>query len=133
MEEEKTAWTGWVFFAATVMVIQGIFHTISGLVALFQNEVFLAGPNNVWIFDLTTWGWAYLLTGVLLLFAGASLFRGGSFGRIIAVLAAIWSMIVNFAFIPIYPLWSILIIALDLVVIYAVIAHGSRSEMEAGL
>lgn len=130
--DERSAWTGWVFFAAILMIIQGSFHMITGLVALFKDEVILVGANNVWLFNLTTWGWGFLLTGLLLVVAGFSLFGGGFFGRTIAILAAIWSMIVNFAFIPIYPFWSILIIILDLVVIYAVVAHGSRSELERG-
>lgn len=128
---ERTGWVGWVTFAGVVMMIQGIFHAISGLVALFQNQVILRGANNVWLFDLTTWGWFYLLTGIVLVIAGFTLFSGSYFGRTVAVLAAIWSMIINFAFIPVYPFWSILIIAVDLLVIYAVITHGSRAELEA--
>lgn len=129
-EERVSTWVGWIYFAGVVMITVGIFHAISGFVALFRNEVILSGVRNVWLFDLTTWGWTYLLTGLLILFGGFGVIAGSTWGRVIAVLAAIWSAIVNFAFIPVYPFWSILMIVIDLVIIYAVVAHGSELRLE---
>lgn len=126
MANKTTGWVGWIAFASTFMVLAGFFQIIFGLTALFQDDVIITAPSNVWLVDLTTWGWAHMLFGILLLFGGMALIAGSMWARILAVFLAGLSAIVNFAFIPVYPLWSIMLIIFDALIIYAVIAHGSE-------
>ena len=123
-----TGWTGWVAFAATMLILVGFFHVVTGLVGLFNNEVFIVGPENVWLVNYTTWGWAHILWGFLSVWAGSSLAKGNMFGRIVAVLVAVTSAMVSLAFVPVYPIWSILIITIDVLVLYAVTVHGKEMK-----
>ena len=127
--ENEAKWTGWVMFAGIYMIIVGFFQLIAGLAALFRSEVIFAAQGTVWLVSLETWGWTILLIGVTMLLAGFGVLSGSLFGRIIGVIAAAIAAVVNFAFIPVYPIWSIIALTIDSVVIYALIAHGSREEM----
>ncbi|NMH81034.1 hypothetical protein HF577_28570 [Pseudonocardia xinjiangensis] len=114
------AWrTGLVVFAGTIMIVAGVFQALAGLVALFRNEVYVVGLNYVYSFDVTTWGWIHLVVGILVAVAGAAVLAGQTWGRVVGVALAVVSMLVNFMFIPYYPVWSLLIIALDVFVIWA--------------
>lgn len=126
MATKPTGWTGWIYFAGTYMVLVGFFQAIYGLTALFNDSLIVTAPQNVWLVDITTWGWAHLIFGVLLVFGGWAVMYGRMWARVLAVILAGLSAIMNFAFIPIYPFWSILVIVLDMVIIYAVTAHGSE-------
>jgi hypothetical protein len=118
---------GWLVFAGIMLMIVGSFHLIDGLVALFKDEVYLVRPDGLVVnVDYTAWGWVHLLFGILLVAAGAAVFSGRVWGRTIGVIAAALSALVNFAFIPAYPVWSMLIITIDVIVIYALIAHGGE-------
>lgn len=121
---DVSGWTGWVSFASIMLVVLGSFH-IAGLVALFKDEILVFGQNNIWLVDYTTWGWVHLLWGALAIWVEASLANGNLYGRIFAVVVAVISG-VNLAFVPVYPIWSILIIAIDVCVIYAVTVHGKE-------
>jgi len=115
---------GFTVFAGTVMIIVGVLHAIQGLVALFNDTFYVLGQEYVFQFDVTTWGWIHLLLGVLVGFAGYFIFRGAVWARTIGVIIAALSVIVNFAWLPYYPVWSLIIIALDAFVIWALTAHG---------
>jgi len=123
--EPPSAWaTGFIVFAAVMMMMSGGFQIISGLVALFQDELYLTTPNYLLQFDTTTWGWIHLLLGLLVLFASFAVLGGKIWGRTIGVILAALSALANFAFIPYYPVWSLVVIALDVFVIWALTAHG---------
>jgi hypothetical protein len=115
---------GFSVFAGVMMITAGIWHAISGLTGIIEDKFYVATPNYIFEFDATTWGWIHLILGVVVALAGFALFSGSVWARSIAVVVAVFSLIVNFAFIPFYPLWSIVIIALDVGVIWAVTAHG---------
>jgi hypothetical protein len=115
---------GFTVFASLMMIVIGAFHAISGLVGIIENEFFVATPNYIFEFDVTTWGWIHLILGIVVVIAGFSLFSGAVWARTFGVFLAVLSAIANFAFIPYYPLWSIVIIALDVAVIWALTAHG---------
>ncbi|MFL6117439.1 MAG: hypothetical protein ACJ786_39730 [Catenulispora sp.] len=124
---ERTGWVGWLVFAALMLIMAGSFQAIDGLVALFKNEVYLVRPDGLVVnVDYTTWGWVHLLLGILLITAGAAIFSGRVWGRTVGVVAAIVSAVLNFAYIQSYPVWSLLIIAVDIVVVYALIARGGE-------
>jgi hypothetical protein len=128
---EEGGWTGWIGFAAIMMVLAGCFQGIAGFVALFKDEVFVVRDTGLIVsVDYTTWGWIHLGIAALLLLAGASLFAGNMYGRIVGVLVAMLSAVTNLVFIAAYPVWSVLIIAVDIFVIYAIVVHGRDLKTE---
>ncbi|WP_208322551.1 MULTISPECIES: hypothetical protein [unclassified Salinibacterium] len=122
---------GSILFAGVIMIMVGAFHILQALVALFNDEFYVAGPEYVYQFDLTSWGWIHLLGGVVLVFGGVALFRGAMWARILAVVLASLSALVNFMWLPYYPLWGTILIALDVFIIWAVLAH-SRDLIRSG-
>lgn len=123
-----SGWVGWVYFAAFFLVLEGMFQLIAGLVLLFNQDVVVATDKAVWFVDVATWGWAYLLIGTIVLFAGIALFKGETWARVLAVIFACISAVVNFMFIPIYPVWAIIVLTVDVLVIYAVLVHGAEAK-----
>lgn len=126
--KEVTGWVGWIGFASLMLMLAGVFHIIAGFVALFQEDVYVAAPNALWVFDYSQWGWIHILGGFLALVASGSLMQGKGFGRTIAILVAMASAIANMAFVPVYPVWSLMIIVIDVLVIWAVAVHGGEMK-----
>jgi hypothetical protein len=123
--EEASSWAvGFTLFAALMMIMAGCWQAFAGLVALFENEFYAATRNYLFQFDATTWGWIHLIGGVIVALAGFAVLSGRTWGRVVGIVLAMLSAIANFAFIPYYPFWSILVIALDVFVIWALAAHG---------
>jgi hypothetical protein len=116
--------TGWTAFAATMMLIQGIWWSIAGLVALFNDEFYIVGQEYIFQFDVTTWGWIHLTVGVLVFAAGAALFSGAVWARTVGVSMATIAMFAAFAWLPWYPVWAILFITVSIGVIWALTVHG---------
>lgn len=115
---------GFTVFAAVIMVMIGFFQAIAGIVALFNDEFFVIGEQWTFKFDITTWGWIHLLFGIVVFLAGIALFSGKVWARTVGVILAIASAAVNFAWLPWYPVWGILVIILNVFVIWALTAHG---------
>ena len=115
---------GFTVFAAVMMIMVGVWQALAGLIAIFENEFYVQTRNYLLKFDATTWGWIHLILGLVMAFAGWGLFSGRTWARTVAIILAVLSAIANFAFIPYYPFWSLLIITLDIFVIWAVAAHG---------
>jgi hypothetical protein len=125
--QQTTSWAvGFILFAAIMMIMTGFFQILAGLVAIFENEFYVATRNYIFQLDATTWGWIHLLVGLLVAFAGWSLLSGRTWARVVAITLAVLSAIANFLFIPYYPFWSLLIITLDIFVIWAIAAHGGE-------
>ena len=123
--ERKSVWAiGFTMFAAIMLLIAGSFQVIAGLAGIFENTFYVTTPNYFLEFDVSMWGWIHLAWGVLVVIGGLGLFAGSTWGRTLGVIAASVSALVNFAFIPFYPIWAIAIIALDVAVIWALTAHG---------
>ena len=110
---------GGITFAAVMMVMIGAFQALAGLAAIVNDEFFVIGRNYTFDLDVTAWGWIHLLLGILLLCAGFALFRARAWAGVVALVLAMLSGIANFFFIPYYPWWSLLIIALDIWVIWS--------------
>jgi hypothetical protein len=115
---------GLIVFAGVLMIMAGGFQAIAGLVALFQNEFYVATRNYLLQFDATSWGWIHLLLGLMVLFAGFAVLSGQTWGRVVGITLAVLSALSNFAFIPYYPFWALAIIALDVFIIWALAVHG---------
>jgi hypothetical protein len=123
--QEATGWAvGFILFAAIMMIMAGVFQALAGLVAIFENEFYVPTRNYLLQFDATSWGWIHLVIGLLVAFAGWGLLSGRTWARAVAITLALISAIANFAFIPYYPFWSLLIIAIDVLVIWAIAAYG---------
>ena len=120
-----TAWTGWVVFGGVMLIMMGAFQVIEGLVALFDDGFYAVRSDGLVVnVNYNTWGWIHLIIGVVGVLAGLGLLVGNMVARIVGVLAAFLSALVNLAFIAAYPLWSAIMITIDVVVIYAIIVHG---------
>jgi hypothetical protein len=111
-------------FAGILMIMTGAFHVLQGLVALLNDEFYVVGREYIFQFDVTAWGWVHILLGLVVAFAGVALFRGAVWARTIAVIMASISLVASFAWMPHYPLWSLTIIAFDVLVIWAAVFHG---------
>ncbi|HSE10670.1 MAG TPA: hypothetical protein VLB29_18545 [Nocardioidaceae bacterium] len=122
---------GWVAFAGLAMTILGVFHIVQGVVALLRDEYFAVGSNELAL-DLgyTAWGWLHLVIGALILVAGFMVFAGKTWARAVGVIVALVSAVGSLVFLAAHPLWSVIVIALDVVVILALTVHGS--EIVAG-
>jgi len=122
----STAFQGWAYFGAVVMALMGMFWAVVGLVSLFDEEYFTVRTNELLAFhSFAPWGWAHLLGGLLAVAAGLGiLLRGSRSARIAGILVAGLSAIVNLGFAGATPVWATLVIALDLVIIYALTVHG---------
>lgn len=128
VEQDNTnnGWMGWIGFAVVTLALAGIFHMIAGFVALFQEDVYGVTENAVWMFGYSQWGWIHILGGLLVFLAAGSLAQGHMYGRIIVVLVAMSSVVVNMAFVPIYPVWSLMMATLGVLVLWAVMVHGGE-------
>lgn len=124
--DRRTGWVGWIFFAAVMMILAGIMNTVHGFIAVVNDEWVVWGNRADLYFDLTEWGWIHLVIGIAVLLAGIGLLTGNVLARAVAVVLASISLVANFLYIPAYPLWALTIIAIDVLVIYAVTAHGGE-------
>ncbi len=126
-----SAWVGWIAFAGMMMTMLGVFHIVQGFVALFNDEYFLVGPSGLVVnVDYTAWGWTHIIAGIVVLVAGFCVFAGQMWARVVGTMVALVSAIVNLGFLAAYPIWSMMMIALSVVVILALTVHGS--EIKAG-
>src|SRR5215216_4896535 len=122
---QTSGWAvGFIMFAAIMMIMTGVFQALQGLIAIFENEFYVATRNYTFQFDATTWGWIHLLLGLLVAFAGYGLLSGKTWARLLALTLAALSATANFLFIPYYPFWALLIVTLNILVIWAITAHG---------
>ena len=124
-EPAVSGWAiGGITFAGTMLILIGIFQAIDGLVAIFNDDFFLATQNYTFNLDTTAWGWIHLLLGIVMVLAGWSIFAGKTWAAVVALTLAMLSALANFFFIPYYPLWSLVMIALDCWVIWALTRPG---------
>ncbi len=111
-------------FAGVMLVIGGALGAIYGLIAIVNDDWVVWGNRGAMYLDLTGWGWVHLIAGIIVLLAGFGVMTGNVLARTVGVIVAGLSMIVNFVALPIYPVWSIILITVDALVIYALVAHG---------
>jgi hypothetical protein len=126
---ETTGWVDWGIFAATMMVLGGVLNIVHGLVALVNDDWAVWSNSGAVYLDLTTWGWVHILVGALVILAGIGVLSGNVLARTVGVFLAGVSLVTNFLYMPVYPLWSITVIVLDVLMIWALTAHGR--EMRA--
>jgi hypothetical protein len=125
--DPATGWIGWVVFAAVFMIVIGAMNAIQGLAALFRDEEYwVTLQGNIVTFDVTAWGWIHLIFGILLVLVGIALMRGSTFARVIGIALVSLNLIAQFSWTTLYPFWGLIAIAIDVVIIYALVVHGGE-------
>jgi hypothetical protein len=123
---EVSGWAvGGIVFAGTMLMLIGIFHIIGGLVAIFDDDFYVLTPNYTFDLDTTAFGWVHLIVGIVLVCVSWGLFSRRPWAGVAAIMLAGLSAVVNFFFIPYYPFWAIVVIALDIWVIWALTRPGA--------
>ncbi|WP_370963377.1 hypothetical protein [Amycolatopsis sp. cg9] len=121
---------GWIWFAGAITVLAGLFTVVEGLVALFHRGYYVVGPSGLLVFTLTGWGWLHLVVGILVVVTGLALFTGSMWARVVTVALAGFNALAQLAFLSAYPVWGVVVLALDVLVIWAVVVHGDESTYE---
>ena len=122
-----TGWVGWIIFAAVFMIVIGAMNAIQGLAALFRDEEYwVTLQGNIVTFDVTTWGWIHLIFGILLVLVGVLLMQGSTFARVLGIALVSLNLIAQFSWTTLYPFWGLIAIAIDVVIIYALVVHGGE-------
>ncbi|MEV6596258.1 hypothetical protein AB0M36_05250 [Actinoplanes sp. NPDC051346] len=122
---EPTAWVGFVLFGAIMLLMMGGFQAIQGFVALFREDYYPVTNNGlVLTMDYTAWGWTQLLIGLIAVGVGIGILFGQMWARVLGIMIAVLSALANVAFLPAYPVWCTIIIATDILIIYALAVHG---------
>ena len=121
---------GLVLFASILLLVVGCFNLIQGIAAVANSHVFVANAHYV-IGNLRAWGWITLILGVVQLLAAAGVLVGNQWARWFAVVVVGLNTIDQMFFLPAYPFWSLMIIAVDVVALYGLCAYGSRENLEA--
>ncbi len=119
---------GAAVFAGSLMLMVGIFQFFQGLVAVLDDEFFVRVRGYTFDIDTTTWGWIHLILGLLIAAAGLFIFTGNPVARFVGIFFAILSAIANFLWLPYYPIWSIIIIAVDVFIIWGLATYRGADE-----
>ena len=128
---EDTTGGAWAFgvvtFAGVMLVTVATFQILEGIAAVAKDEVFVAGIDYVYKFDVSTWGWIHIVLGAIGLATGIGLLANQTWARVTGIALAVIGALASFAFLPYYPLWSILVIAFYVLVVWALTAQLRRS------
>jgi hypothetical protein len=118
-------WAGWIRLGGILMLIIGSLDFFEGLIAIIRSEYYVLAPNQIVVFDTTTWGWIMLIWGIVVFCAGLGLLAGASWARWFAILAGSLNFIIQLGFVGSaqYPLWALTALALNIILLYAVIVR----------
>ncbi|HYN95536.1 MAG TPA: hypothetical protein VES42_16945 [Pilimelia sp.] len=120
---------GWIVFSGILLVLLGMFQAVMGFVALFKEDFYLVARTGLVVsLDYTTWGWVHLVIGVVAVCAGYGVLAGQLWARVFGILLALVSAVTNLVFIAAYPVWSTIVIVVDILVIYALAVHGREVQ-----
>jgi hypothetical protein len=130
-DRKSTAWVGLVVFGGVMLMLAGGFQVMQGFVAILRDEYFYVTRNGLLItMDYTAWGWTHLILGLVAVATGIGVLAGQMWARVVGIIIAVISALVNLAFLSAYPIWSTIIIASDILVIYALTMHGSEVKTD---
>ncbi|MFD4948753.1 hypothetical protein ACFVYE_09370 [Streptomyces sp. NPDC058239] len=113
---------GWTAFAAVLMIFGGAMAIFEGIAAIAKDNIFVATRNYVFRFSLTGWGWIHLILGTLIVLAGCALFTGAAWARVVGIVLVGLGALANFLWLPFYPFWSIVLIAINVFILWALCA-----------
>ncbi len=130
-DNTRTGWTGWGVFAGVLLLIGGAIDLIFGLVAVIGTDAYLvATSGTLLLLDVAGWGWWHVLSGALLILTAIFLLRGATWARVVAIVLVALNAISQFALISVQPWLSLTVLAIDIVVIYALTVHGRELKIE---
>ena len=116
------------FFAGLLLILAGVFQALEALSAIVNDQYLVATPRYIYTFDLTAWGWIHLLIGLALVAIGICLLLGQGWALMAGIVIAGLSAVVNFTWLPYSPFWAILLIAVDLLIIWALASARAQSK-----
>ena len=122
----RTETSGWVIFAATMFAIVGVFNFIQGIVFLVEDTWVVLVPDSILVFDLTTWGWILLILGVVEMVVAWGVLSAQTWAQIVGIIIATVGAVLNLLSVSIYPIWGLIILVLQILVIYALAVHGDE-------
>lgn len=125
-EDSRADRVGWAVFAAVMLMMAGAFNAIDGLVALLNGKWLADNTSLPVTFDYTTWGWTWLIFGAVVVVAGIGVLGGRTWARIVGIVFAALNATVQLLFIPAYPFWSMTVIAVDVIVIWALATRAGE-------
>lgn len=118
------AWAiGGAAFAGVMLATVAIFQILQGIAAIADDEMYVSGIKYVYQIDLTTWGWVHLVLGIVGLTAGIGILANKAWANVIGIVLATLGAISSFAFLPYFPFWSLVIIAFDVFIIWALCSN----------
>jgi hypothetical protein len=120
--------SGWLGFAGLILIIVSWFNIIDGLVALWRDKYYVVRTGDILVFNFTAWGWIWLILGAVQLVVGLGVLAGMVWARAIGVVLAALAMIGHLTFLAAYPVWSVLVIALCVLVIYGLVVPRSDAS-----
>ncbi|WP_240777013.1 DUF7144 family membrane protein [Nonomuraea basaltis] len=123
-----TGWVGWVWFAGMLMIVAGLFNVISGLYAVIHSDLYVRTAQRLLLFNVSGWGWLHLAFGIVLLLAGIAVCVGQTWARVVAAVLVMLNAITQLTWIGVNPWWSLTVIAIDVLVLYALIVHGGEAR-----
>ncbi len=125
MTYQPSGWAvGWTAFAGVMMVLLGFWWMIAGLVAIVDDDFYVVTQDYIFQFSTSTWGWIHLIVGGVVLVSGFGLFSGNVWARTVGVIIAALSGLIAFAWLPWYPVWAVIFIAVSIAIIWSLTAHG---------
>ena len=128
-----SGWVGWGWFAAIVIIIAGVFDALYGLVAILmpQSSYFVVAEGGLFLFDVSGWGWWHLILGEALVILALALITGATWARVVAIILVAVNALGQLALLPVQPWWSLIVLTLDILVIYALTVHGRELKSAA--
>jgi len=131
--DRSTAWAGWIGFAGLLMIIIGALDFFEGLIAVIRGEYYVLTPNQIVVFDTTTWGWITLLWGIVVGLAGFGLLSRATWARWFAIVVGSLTFLAQLGFVGSsqYPLWALTVLGLTAIVLYALTVRWSEAEVLA--
>lgn len=130
---KTTGWTGWIVFAGVILMVSGIFSAVQGLVAVIGPDAYyVLSSGSLWLLDVSGWGWWNLIIGILLILTALALFAGQTWARVVAIVLVIISAVGQLLLVPAQPWWSLILIGIDVLILYALIVHGRELGEDVG-
>ena len=128
-----TGWTGWGVFASVLLLIAGIFDLIFGIAAIIgPNTTVVVSDSGLFAVDVAAWGWWHIISGLALVLTSFFLYRGATWARVVAIILVILNAVGQLTLIDVQPWWSLAILAVDILVLYALTVHGLELKVKYG-
>jgi hypothetical protein len=129
MGRSAAVWSGWIMFAGVMMMLIGAFNAFEGLVAIFSEDYFVRGEDQLLVLDFTTWGIAMLVWGGVLAAVGGYLMAGREWARWVAVIVVAINALGHVGFMA-FPIWNVLVVGLSVTVIFALTVRWDDAQAD---